>query len=80
MPIKKPAPDVYIRALEGLALPAASCIAIEDSRNGLLSARAAGITTIVTPSIYTEGENFDEAAFVVDDLRCLDFADLESLF
>jgi HAD superfamily hydrolase (TIGR01509 family) len=80
VPNKKPAPDVYLLALEQLGLPGDRCIAIEDSRNGLLSARAAGITTIVTPSIYTEGENFDEAAFVVDDLRCLDFADLESLF
>jgi hypothetical protein len=34
----------------------------------------------VTPSIYTEGENFDEAALVVDDLQCLDLADMESLF
>ena len=80
VPNKKPAPDVYLLALEQLGLPGDRCIAIEDSRNGLLSARAAGITTIVTPSTYTQGENFDEAALVVEDLQCLDFADLESLF
>ena len=76
VPNKKPAPDVYLLALERLSLPAASCIAIEDSRNGLLSARAAGIATIVTPGIYTRGEDFDEAALVVDDLEHLDFADV----
>ena len=80
VPIKKPAPDVYIRALEGLALPAASCVAIEDSRNGLLSAVAAGIPTIVTPGIYTSGEDFGEAALVIDDLGHFDVSDLESLF
>jgi beta-phosphoglucomutase-like phosphatase (HAD superfamily) len=80
VPNKKPAPDVYLLALEHLGLPGDRCIAIEDSRNGLLSARAAGIETIVTPSVYTQGESFDEAALVVDDLQCLVFADMESLF
>lgn len=78
-PRKKPAPDVYLRALEELDLPCQQCIAVEDSRNGLLSALAANITTIVTPGIYTRGESFDEAALVVDSLESIDFADLEAL-
>ena len=80
VPNKKPAPDVYLKVLEELELPAASCVAIEDSRNGLLSARAAGIPTIVTPGIYTLGENFDEAALVIGALEDIDFSDIESLF
>jgi HAD superfamily hydrolase (TIGR01509 family) len=80
VPDKKPAPDVYLRALEELGLPAASCIAIEDSRNGLLSAHAAGLATIVTPGIYTHDEDFDEATLVIDSLELLDQATLESLF
>ena len=80
VPRKKPAPDVYLLTLEKLDLPGESCVAIEDSRNGLLSACAAGIKTIVTPSIYTRGENFDEAALVIDDLEHLDVADMDSLY
>ena len=80
VPNKKPAPDVYLRTLELLELPATSCVAVEDSRNGLLSARAAGIETIVSPSIYTRDESFDEAALIVDELELLDFAVLERLF
>jgi HAD superfamily hydrolase (TIGR01509 family) len=80
VPNKKPAPDVYLRVLEELDLPGGNCIAIEDSRNGLLSARAAGIATIVTPGIYTSDENFDEAALVIENLGLLDFATLEGLF
>jgi hypothetical protein len=34
----------------------------------------------VTPGIYTRGENFTEAAQVVDDLGSIDFAAIESLF
>ncbi len=80
VPNKKPAPDVYLKALEELELPAASCVAIEDSRNGLLSAVSAGIPTVVTPGIYTCGEDFGEAALVVDDLAALEFDEIEALF
>jgi len=80
VPNKKPAPDVYLRALDELQMPAGSCIAIEDSRNGLLSASAAGIATIVTPGIYTRDENFDEATLVIDDLQALDIGALENIF
>lgn len=80
VPNKKPAPDVYVKALEELDLPAASCIAIEDSRNGLLAALAAGIATVVTPGIYTRGEDFEGAARVVDDLAALEFSEIEALF
>lgn len=55
---KKPAPDVFVLALHRLGLPASACLALEDSRNGLRSARAAGLCTIVTPSVYTADEDF----------------------
>ena len=76
---KKPAPDVYLLALEKLNLPAESCMAIEDSRNGLLSAHAAGIATVVTPGIYTDTQQFDEAALVIEDLRVSDFPKIYGL-
>ncbi|MER2606714.1 MAG: HAD-IA family hydrolase [Siculibacillus sp.] len=65
---KKPAPDAYLLALERLGVAAAECLAFEDSWNGLTAARAAGLATIVTPSLYTEGEDFTGAARVLPDL------------
>lgn len=65
---KKPAPDIYLLALARLGLPAAACIAFEDSHNGLLSARAAGLRVYVTPSRYTGSEIFDGAEAVMKDL------------
>jgi HAD superfamily hydrolase (TIGR01509 family) len=61
---KKPAPDVYLLALARLGLPAAACVAFEDTRNGLLSARGAGIACLVVPSVYSEGEDFAGALAV----------------
>lgn len=61
---KKPDPEVYARTLAALGMPAADCVAIEDSANGLAAARACGIATIVTPSSYTRAERFPGAALV----------------
>ncbi|WP_372887815.1 HAD-IA family hydrolase [Shimia sp.] len=60
---KKPAPDVYLLALTQLGLPQEKCLAIEDSRNGVLSARGAGLRVLVTPSAYSADEDFTGAAW-----------------
>jgi HAD superfamily hydrolase (TIGR01509 family) len=52
VPAKKPAPDIYQLALQRLGLPAANCVAIEDTLNGLRSAKGAGLCCIMTPSVY----------------------------
>jgi len=67
-PRKKPAPDIYLLALERLAAPPEDVLVIEDSRNGLLAAADAGLACLVTVSDYTAGEAFDEAALVVTSL------------
>lgn len=46
----KPSPDVYTACVERLGVPPASCVAIEDSTNGILSAVAAGLAVIALPN------------------------------
>jgi HAD superfamily hydrolase (TIGR01509 family) len=65
---KKPAPDIYLLAIERLGVQAAQALVIEDSRNGMLSAIGAGLRCLVTVSDYTVGEDFDEAVMVVSSL------------
>ena len=65
---KKPAPDIYELALEQLGVDPKEAIAIEDSRNGLVSARTAGLSVLITPSFYTSDEDFTLAQAVVDHL------------
>lgn len=64
---KKPAPDLFLMALKTLELPPENCLALEDSRNGIKSARGAGLVTVVTKSAYTEDQEFPEAAAVISD-------------
>jgi len=69
VPNKKPAPDIYQWVLARLGLPAASCLAIEDSVNGLQSALGAGLRCLVTPGEYTRHENFAGAWRVLESLE-----------
>ena len=65
---KKPAPDVYLEVLSQLDISAANCVAIEDSRNGLMAATRAGLPVLITRSIYFHDDTFDGALAVLDDL------------
>ncbi|CAG0910700.1 unnamed protein product, partial [Cyprideis torosa] len=66
VPELKPAPDVYEFAMQKLALSAGECIAVEDSANGVRSAVAAGLVTLVTTNGYTRNDDFSGASLVVD--------------
>ncbi|BBL35162.1 protein CbbY [Nitrosomonas stercoris] len=66
---KKPAADIYHWVLNQLGLSAQDCIAIEDSENGLIAASTAGIKTIITPSEYTQQQNFAKADLVLSNLE-----------
>jgi HAD superfamily hydrolase (TIGR01509 family) len=65
---KKPAPEAYKIVLDELNLEPDRCIAVEDSLNGLLSAKAAGLRVIITPSFYTKDDNFSKADLVLSSL------------
>ncbi|MEX2479524.1 MAG: HAD-IA family hydrolase [Gammaproteobacteria bacterium] len=63
---KKPSPAVYDAVLDRLSIPAANAIALEDTRNGMLAATAAGIGTVITTHRFTRGDDFASALLVVD--------------
>jgi HAD superfamily hydrolase (TIGR01509 family) len=65
---KKPAPDVYLVALDRLGIRASEGIAFEDSAIGLQAANAAGLRTVVTLSDYSAHESFPGADVVVSSL------------
>lgn len=68
VPKKKPAPDIYLLALEKLGVDPAGVLVVEDSRNGLEAAHAADLRCLVTINGYTEKEDFSEAILVVSSL------------
>jgi HAD superfamily hydrolase (TIGR01509 family) len=68
----KPAPDIYLLAAERIGVAPVRCIAIEDTRTGLLAARAAGMLAIQVRSASTAFPPLAEADIVLDSLRDFD--------
>ncbi|HEX2790158.1 MAG TPA: HAD-IA family hydrolase [Steroidobacteraceae bacterium] len=61
-PLKKPDPQVYLRALQSLGLAADDVLAIEDSPAGIAAARAAGISVVLVRSFYFADADIDLSA------------------
>jgi beta-phosphoglucomutase-like phosphatase (HAD superfamily) len=67
----KPAPDGYLMAARRLALPPERCFVVEDTRNGILAAKAAGMAAAAVPGPATIHEDFSVADFVLPSLEAL---------
>lgn len=57
----KPNPSLYLKTLEALSVSASEAVAFEDSRNGLLAAKAAGLPCIIVPNGVTAHLDFTDA-------------------
>ncbi|MFL6013570.1 MAG: HAD family hydrolase [Gaiellaceae bacterium] len=72
----KPSPALYLEALELLGVAANEAIAVEDSPNGIASARAAGIFCVGFPNDVTSTLDLSQADLVVESLGDVSLADL----
>jgi putative hydrolase of the HAD superfamily len=68
----KPAPDLFLAAAAGLGVAPGEALVLEDSRNGLLAAMAAGCPCVVVPNRVTAHLDFTGAAAVLASLEDLD--------
>jgi HAD superfamily hydrolase (TIGR01509 family) len=68
----KPAPDVYLEVARRLAVDADACTAVEDSHNGIRSAKAAGMRCVAIPNAhFPPGDAVAEADAIVGSLADL---------
>lgn len=61
----KPAPDIFLRAAELLAVPAPSCVVVEDAPNGVEAARAAGMRVVGVATNHEPAELLAVGASIV---------------
>ena len=78
----KPHPDGFLAAASRLGVDPAACVAVEDSTNGVRSALAAGMRTVVVPPRFhpPAAEVLDRAHAVIDDLDALTVDLVRGLF
>lgn len=74
--VGKPNPLIYRRTAEVLGVAPARCVVIEDAENGIVAAKAAGMSCIAVPDKRWSVGDFSGADLIVDsleDARILDF-------
>ncbi len=67
----KPAPDLFLSAAAYLGVPPAACLVFEDSTNGILAARAAGMRCVAVPGAVTRQLTLPPADLVLPALDAL---------
>jgi HAD superfamily hydrolase (TIGR01509 family) len=61
----KPAPDPFLTAAKALGVAPESCLALEDSHNGVRAAHAAGMMTVMVPDLLEPNDEMHEKCVVV---------------
>jgi HAD superfamily hydrolase (TIGR01509 family) len=64
----KPDPELFVRAMQALALAPADTLAFEDSLHGVIAAKSAGMRCVAVPNPLLTGEDYSAADLVVDSL------------
>ena len=64
----KPEPDLYLAVLDCLGVPAVEAVAIEDSPNGIIAAKRAGLRCVAVPNPITAGLDLSQADILVTSL------------
>ncbi len=66
----KPDPDIFIEAARRIGKNPKECLGIEDSRNGILSVKRAGMTAVLVPDMVEVTQDMKDAAdYISDDLN-----------
>lgn len=78
-PKSKPDPEIFLHAASLSKAPKENCIVIEDSSNGVKSAKAAGIFCIGYDSIHSKMQDLFEADMVIREFSELDFEKIRDL-
>jgi HAD superfamily hydrolase (TIGR01509 family) len=74
--LTKPAPDLFLAAADCLGVAPEACLVFEDSPNGILAARAAGMRCVAVPGAITSQLVLPPADLLLSSLDALPLAEI----
>lgn len=79
VPQGKPHPDIFLEIANRLSVSPEECVVIEDSKNGVLAAKKAGMVCIGFKSPNSPNQDLSRADWIVDDLSVIRYDNLIEL-
>ncbi len=76
----KPHPEIFINAAKASGCSVSECMVIEDSTNGILAAKAAGIYCVGYNSLHSKSQDYSQADLVIQEFSEITYAKICSLF
>ena len=76
----KPNPEIFIKAAKMTGFKKEECIVIEDSTNGIIAAKSAGIYCVGYNSYNSKNQNYDNANLVINELGEIKFNKISNLY
>lgn len=71
----KPAPDIFLETAKRLTISPADCVVIEDSKNGSIAAKKAGMKCIGFQNLNSGNQDLSNADVIVDAITQIDILD-----
>ena len=75
----KPNPEIFVKAAKLTGHSKEECIVIEDSTNGIVAAKSAGIYCVGYNSFNSKNQNYDNANIIITDLNEIKFKKVSEL-
>ena len=67
----KPAPEIFLKAADGLGIRNKDCVVVEDSYNGLIAAKKAGMHCIIIKDEFTKHQDHSKADRILESMEKL---------
>ena len=75
----KPHPEIFIKAAQATGFKPEECMVIEDSTNGIIAAKSAGIFCIGYDSFHSKNQDYSKADLVVKDFSEIHYNRIKDL-
>ena len=76
----KPHPEIFIKAAQASGHIKDNCMVIEDSTNGIVAAKGAGIFCVGYDSIYSKNQDYSKADVVISDFNAIAYDKAKQFF
>jgi len=75
----KPHPEIFIKAAEASGYKKSECIVIEDSTNGIVAAKAAGIYCVGFKSPHSKNQDYSKANLLIDSFNEITYPKISNI-